>query len=74
MSVEFSDVAPDGLPQRAGEYFGYSLPEPDPTWLAGQPDAGTDPLVLCPFVLGITCARGASALPLQHWMIRLPTC
>ncbi len=33
---------------RAAEYFGYSLPEPDRAWLAGQPDTGTDPLVLRP--------------------------
>ncbi len=33
---------------RAAEYFGYPLPDPDRTWLAGQPDTGTDPLVLRP--------------------------
>jgi hypothetical protein len=33
---------------RAAQYFGYGLPEPDSQWLAGQPDTGTDPLVLRP--------------------------
>jgi len=33
---------------RAAEYFGQALPEPDRRWLSGQPDTGTDPLVLRP--------------------------
>lgn len=33
---------------RAAEYFGHTLPEPDRAWLARQPDAGTDPIVLRP--------------------------
>jgi hypothetical protein len=33
---------------RAAEFFGLQLPEPEAKWLAGQPDAGVDPLVLRP--------------------------
>lgn len=33
---------------RAAQYFGHRLSEEDSQWLAGQPDAGTDPLVLRP--------------------------
>jgi hypothetical protein len=33
---------------RAAEYFGYPLPASDRSWLAGQPDTGTDPLALRP--------------------------
>jgi hypothetical protein len=33
---------------RAAQYFGYALPEAERQSLAGQPDTGTDPLVLRP--------------------------
>lgn len=33
---------------RAAEFLGQVLPESDRQWLAGQPDTGTDPLVLRP--------------------------